>query len=60
MLEKIGKWLQGKKTYLLALVIGVIAALNALGYVVPEWVYAILAALGLGAVRSAITKSEPK
>lgn len=60
MLEKIGKWLQGKKTYIIALVIGVLAALQYLGIVVPEWIYAILAALGLGAIRSAITKTDTK
>ena len=58
MLEKIGNFLQGKKTYLIAIVIGVGAAAQALGYVIPEWVYALLGALGLGAVRSGIEKSK--
>ena len=57
MLEKIGQWLQGKKTYIVAIIVGILAALQALGYVIPEYVYAILAALGLGAVRSGIDKS---
>lgn len=56
MLEKLGKLLQGKKTYLTAIIVGVVAALNFAGIVIPEWVYIILSALGLGAVRSAITK----
>lgn len=56
MLEKIGAWLQGKKTYIVAVLAGVAATLNALGIVIPEWVYIVLGALGLGAIRSAITK----
>lgn len=46
-------WLNGKKTYITAILIGVFATLQALGIVVPEWVYAILASLGLGALRAA-------
>jgi len=56
MLEKIGKWLQGKKTYIIAILVGVGAALQAMGVSIPEYVYILLAALGLGAVRSGITK----
>lgn len=56
MLEKIGKYLQGKKTYIIALAIGVVAALTYSGMVVPEWVWLALNALGLGAIRSAVDK----
>ena len=56
MLEKIGAFLQGKKTYIVAVLIGVGAVLQTLGYVIPEAVWYILGALGLGAVRSAIDK----
>lgn len=56
MLEKLGQYLKGKKTYIIALLIGVGAAAQSLGVVVPDYVYAILAALGLGAVRSGIAK----
>lgn len=49
--------LNGKKTYIIAIIIGIVAALNALGYVVPEYVYGILGALGLGAVRAGVKKS---
>lgn len=59
MLEKIGKLLQGKKTYIVAILIGVGAAAQAMGYVIPEYVYILLGALGLGAVRSGIEKSGP-
>ena len=43
--------LRGKKTYIPALVIGVIAAAESLGYVIPEFVYPMLGALGLGTLR---------
>ena len=57
MLEKLGKALQGKKSYIIAILIGLSAAAQSLGYMVPEYVYAILGALGLGAVRSGVDKS---
>jgi hypothetical protein len=47
-------WFNGKKTYITAILIGVFACLNALGIVVPEFVYFILTALGLTFVRSAV------
>lgn len=56
MLEKIGQFLQGKKTYIVAALIGIAAAATQLGYVIPDIVWPILGALGLGAVRSAIDK----
>jgi hypothetical protein len=57
MLEKLGNLLQGKKTYIIAILIGLGAVAQSLGYIIPEYVYAILGALGLGAVRSGVTKS---
>lgn len=56
MLEKLGKLLQGKKTYIVAGLIGIGAVLAQLGIEVPEYAWLILAGLGLGAVRSAIDK----
>ena len=56
MLEKIGQYLQGKKTYIVAALIGLGAVATQLGYVIPDIVWPILGALGLGAVRSAIDK----
>lgn len=50
-------FLNGKKTYISAVVVALTAAAQALGYVVPDWVYAVEAAAGLGAVRVAIAKS---
>ena len=54
MIAKLLAWLKGKKTYIIAIVTGVLACLNALGIVVPAWVYTLLAALGLGAIRAAL------
>lgn len=53
-MNKILSLLKGRKTYLCAIVAGVLAALNVLGIVVPEYVYTLLAAAGLAAVRAAI------
>jgi len=60
MLEKIGNFLQGKKTYIVAILIGVAVALQSAGIVIPEYVYAILGAFGLGAIRSAVEKQKAK
>jgi len=54
------KWLQGKKTYIIAIIVGILAALNQLGIQVPSWVMPLLGALGLATLRAAITKTEPK
>lgn len=48
--------LAGKKTYLTAALIAAGAVANALGYPIPEYVWAILAAFGLGSVRAAVGK----
>jgi hypothetical protein len=48
--------LDGYKTYIVAVLIGALAILQALGYQVPESVWLLLNALGLGAVRDAIGK----
>ncbi len=50
--------LDGRKTYIVALVAAVTAALQALGYTVPDFVYPVEAALGLGALRVAVTKGQ--
>jgi len=47
MLDK----LKGKKTYLTAIVVGVIAAVESLGYTIPGFVYHMLGAIGLGTLR---------
>jgi hypothetical protein len=60
MLSKIEAFLAGKKTYIVAIVTGLLATWQALGHPVPDFVYAILGALGLGSVRSAIGTTTPK
>jgi len=52
------EWLKGKKTYIIAVIVGVVGALNYLGIIIPEWIYALLAAIGLGTIRAAISKTE--
>lgn len=51
---KLIAWLKGKKSYIVAIVTAVCAGLSAIGVVIPEWVYLLLGALGIGAVRAAI------
>lgn len=50
--------IDGKKTYIVAGLIGLGAAAQALGYHIPEWVWPLLSSLGFGAVRSAIAKTS--
>ncbi len=54
----IARWLDGKRTYLTAAVILVCGILTAYGVEIPEYVWAALAALGLGFLRSAVKKAE--
>ena len=49
--------LQGKKTYIVAAIAASTAAAQALGVPIPDFVYTIEAALGLGALRVAVTKT---
>lgn len=51
--------LEGKKTYIVAALIALCSGAQALGYVVPEWLWLLLNAAGFGAVRSAIGKRGP-
>ena len=46
--------LQGKKTYIVAVLAAAGAVAQALGYEIPEYVIILLGAAGFGAVRSAI------
>ena len=60
MLGKIEAFLNGRKTYLVAIIGGILGLLQAIGHPTPDYVYIILGALGLGAVRSAIGTTEKK
>ena len=46
--------LKGKKTYIVAVLTAIGAAATALGYPIPAYVWPLLAAAGLGAVRKSI------
>lgn len=52
------KFLDGKKTYIVALIAAGITFAQAMGYPVPnlETIYALLGAAGLGTLRDAISK----
>jgi hypothetical protein len=52
-------FLNGKKTYIVVALAVVTAGLQAYGITIPEWVYALEGAAGLGAVRVAISNSAP-
>ena len=54
VLAKIEAFLDGKKTYIVAITGGVLGILESMGIHVPAWVYTVLASLGLAAARSAI------
>lgn len=54
LLTKIESFLNGKKTYIVAILAGGITIWAGLGHIIPEFVWSGLAAVGLGAVRSAI------
>ena len=47
-------FLKGKKSYIIATLAGVGAAAQALGHPIPEYVFILLGAAGLGSVRAAI------
>lgn len=47
-------WLEGKRTYIVALVTAAMGLLEASGVSVPGWVVMILGATGLYTVRAAI------
>ena len=48
------KIIEGKKTYIAAGIAAAVAAAQALGYEIPEYVLTLLGALGLYGIRSAI------
>lgn len=52
------KWMQGKKTYITAGAILVTGILQTYGVDVPPYVWAALAALGMGSLRASIPKKE--
>lgn len=55
-MNKIINAVSGKKTYIVAVLTGVCAGLEAYGIHIPEYVYTGLAAAGLGVLRLAVAK----
>ena len=53
IITKIQAFLDGKKTYIVAILTGALGIFAAY-HPIPEYVWAVLGALGLGAVRSSI------
>lgn len=51
---KMFNFLKGKRTYLVAIVTALVAGAQALGYNIPNEIYAVLGALGLGTLRAGI------
>jgi len=58
-LKRLEELLQGKKSYVIAIVGAVLVGLQLYGIAIPEIVWKILGVLGLGALRSALGKVEP-
>jgi len=55
-MSKVIEFLKGKKTYIVAVGVGVVAALQYLGIEIPEWVWPIAGMLGLSALRAGANK----
>ena len=53
-MDKLLALLNGKKTYLIAIVAAGLAFCASMGIVIPEWVMQLLAALGLATLRAAV------
>lgn len=58
ILEKIEKFLSGRKTYFVAIIGAILAGLQLYGIAIPEIAWQALGLLGLGAIRSAVGKIE--
>ena len=56
-MEKILELLKGKKTYLIAIAVVALGTLQGLDiFVLPEYAWPIIAALGLGSLRAGVNK----
>lgn len=55
-IKSIWDWLDGKKSYITAVVIAVIALLDASGITIPDGVYVLLTAVLGASIRSAIPR----
>ena len=57
-MDKLLKLLDGKKTYIVAILTATGIILQSFGIVIPDFVWQLLGIAGLGAVRSALKKIE--
>lgn len=57
-MDSIISFLDGKKTYIAAIVAAASAGAQALGYDIPQWIYVLLGAFGLGSLRAAVRKTK--
>lgn len=55
--KAVWEWFDGKKTFIVAIIGAVTALLVASGVNIPDWVWLLLSALGLGSLRSAVGKT---
>jgi hypothetical protein len=55
-MQQLITFLSGKKTYIIATIAAVLAFAQAMGYPIPEYIYAILGACGLATLRVAVSK----
>jgi hypothetical protein len=55
-IKAIVEWFDGKKSYLTSVVIALVAVVDALGVIVPDWVYILLTAVLGVSIRSALPK----
>ena len=51
-------WLKGKKTYFVAAIVALVALCRYFGVEIPDYVWALLAAVGLGSLRAGVQKGE--
>jgi len=56
--HKMFNFLSGRKTYLVALAVAIIAGMNAVGIPTPPWVEPLAIALGLGTLRAGVGKTK--
>lgn len=57
-MTKLLEILNGKKTYIIMAISFTAAGLEAIGHPIPEFVWPMLGALGLGTLRAAVKKGE--
>lgn len=57
-MQNILNFIDGKKTYITGVILFVLGGLTAVGVEIPTYVYEMLAAFGIVAAKSALTKLE--